>query len=91
MSDFIKEFNGEFIHINCTLFPITSYMYKDRIILKKETTYDLKGYVTNIIYEMKIGSMNQKLFEDNIDDVLELIIKEQGIVCISLKGEYYEL
>jgi len=90
MSKMINDYNGEFIHIDCNIFPITSFMYRDRTILKTESVYNLKEYVINLIDKLDVGNMNLDLMQKNIDDVLELILNEKGIVCISLKGKYYE-
>ena len=87
----IDDYNGDFIHINCKLFPITCYMYRDRTILKKESVYNLEEYVINLIDKLNIDNLNLELMQKNIDDVLELILNEKGIVCISLKGKHYEV
>ena len=85
MNDFIKGYNGDFIYISSEIFPPTSFLYRDRTIIKQESVYDIKEYVNRMSKLMEIGDLNMKLFEDNIDDVLELIMNEKGIHKISLK------
>ena len=89
MTDFIEEFNGDFIYINCDLFPITSFMYRNRIILKQESVYGLHEYVSKMIKLMGVDSLNLNIVEEHESDVLELVMNEKGIVKISLKGKYY--
>lgn len=90
MEDFFKEFNGDFIYINCNIFPITSFMYRDRKILKQESVYELYNYVENLISIMNTESLNLNILKKYEDNVLELIINEKGIVKISLKEKYYD-
>ena len=85
MNDFIKGYNGDFIYISSEIFPPTSFLYRDRTIIKQESVYDIKEYVLRMSKLMEIGDLNMKLFQDNIDDVLELIMNEKGIHKISLK------
>ena len=90
MTDLLEGVNGEFIHINCNIFPIHAFMYRNRQLLKDEPVEDLKSYVTNIIELVDAGTLNVELFIKYIDSVEELIINEHGIIRISLKGENYE-
>lgn len=85
MYDFIREYSGDFMYINAQLFPMTSFMFRNRDVLKKEEFYDLKEYVLNISKKLDLGQENMKLFENNYKDVLELVMNEKGIVKIALK------
>jgi hypothetical protein len=82
--------NGEFIHIDCDIFPITSFMYINRKVIKTETVLDLKSYVLDMIEKLDVKKLNVEFFEKYSEKVIELAINEHGIVRISLKGETNE-
>ena len=90
MDEFIKDYNGEFIYINCIIYPMTAYFYKDRTILKKDEFYDLDKYITEISNKLSLGSLNVKVLAENLSKVLELVMNEKGIVKLSLKEKCYE-
>lgn len=90
MEDFFKEFNGDFIYINCDIFPIMSFMHRDRTIIKQESVYNLYEYVSNILNLIDAKKTNLKLLELYESDVIEIIMNENGIVKISLKEKYYD-
>jgi len=87
LTELLDGINGDFIHINCDIFPPQSFMYRDRNVLKQEEVHDLKSYVNKMIKLLDVGSLNVELFNKYTDKVIELIINEHGIVRISLKGE----
>jgi hypothetical protein len=85
MNNFIKGYFGDFIYINCNVFPITSYMYSNSKVFKQEDVYDLEEYVVKLIDKLNLGNENLYIFKKYSSCVEELIMNEKGIVKLSIK------
>lgn len=89
LTDFIDYINGEFVYINCDIFPMTAFFYRDRTVLQKKEFYDLPEYFSELTKMLGIESKNLEFVQRNHQEILEVIMNEDGIVKISLKGEHY--
>lgn len=88
MEKFIDKYTGDFVHVSTDVYPAMSFMYSNGKIFKQEQVVDLKNYVNKLMSLMNVGFLNADLFNNNVDDVVELIINEHGIHKISLKGKH---
>ena len=86
LNEFLEGMTGEFIHVDCTIYPIMSFMYKNKFEFKREEVHDLQSYVNNMIDNLGVGELNVDYFNNYLDRVIELVINEHGILRISIKG-----
>lgn len=89
MNDFLDGISGQFIYVNCDVFPMTAIFYKDRIELKKDEFYDVKEYFNSLVSSLKLDIKNAYFVDKYAEEIIEFALNENAIIKISLKGEHY--
>ncbi len=76
---------GEYIHLTKEIYPPVCIYYNNRKVLKSEEVSDIIAHAKQLLKQLKIEDKYIQSVENLGDDVLEIIIDENGINRFSLK------
>jgi hypothetical protein len=78
---------GEYIYISNELMPPSVIYYKDKKIVKTEKLSSMKEYLQKIEKVLKLeGDEFFEYITNNSDDILEIVVNQNGVVKFSLGG-----